>query len=312
MHKKALLLLALLLILNGCSQPPLDQPVEQQDPPGAAWVTIYLVQGEYLVPVTVRRDEADTLPRQAIDALLEWNAPEWAVSLFPVTTEIHDVRQEGDLVIVDFSSETMSGFTGGTLGESLLLQSLIWTMTSLEGIERVQVLVDGHIEEAAFGHADTAKPLVRPAALNVEQAKTAENMGYLRLWFMDPQAMFAVPVSRPVPTDRINYRSALDELLKGPEAGSTLLSPFPEGTAIRSITHENKTCTVDFSQEFVSNYPGGSALERMILQSLVLTLTEFDDIEEVVLTVEGEGGETLLGHVFTAEPLVLDYPNPFN
>jgi germination protein M len=294
------------------AQPPNDM-APQAVPDYYTWVTVYLSQGDYLIPVTVRREKpGSSQPQEAIEALLGWNAPELAFSPLPASTKILSVTQEDDMVVVDFDRETMSGFSGGTLGETLLLQSLVLTLTSIEGVERVQVLVEGEIEEAAFGHADTSRPLEPPQMLNTEQGTPVRESGFIRLWFMDSQALFAVPVSRPFPKDRITPENALLELLKGPQTGSALLSPFPGGTTLRSLSLTGNTCTVDLSREFVDNYAGGSAVERIILLSLVLTLTEFAEISEVVLLVEGEAREALLGHIETSGALVREYPNRFN
>jgi spore germination protein GerM len=321
-YKKVALLIALLMIITtGCgarlAQPLSDRIKPQALPAGNddfTWATIFLAQGDYLVPVTVRRENTGkSLPGEAIEALLEWNTPEWAVSPLPATTEIRQVSQDGGLAVVDFGRQTLSGFSGGTLGEKLLLDSLVLTLTAIDGIERVQILVEGKVEDAAFGHVDTTFPLEPPPALNLEQSVPAwGETGLLRLWFMDPQAMFVVPVSRPVVKERLNHQFAILELLKGPAAGSPLLSPFPDGTTVLRVSLDGKTCTVDLSREFIQNHIGGSAVERMILQALVLTLTEFEDVSEVVLLVEGKPGEALLGHVDTSRPLVREYPNMFN
>ena len=317
MKSKVVLLVTLLFLiaLAGCGPRP-AQPLTEMAPMTTSvdynWITVYLAQGDYLIPVTVPREKGvSSQPEEAIEALLEWNAPELAFSPLPVTTEILSVTQKNDLVVVDFGRQTMSSFSGGTLGEALLLQSLVLTLTSIEGIERVQIFVEGQIEEAAFGHADTSKPLEAPRLLNAEQDSPARDAGSLRLWFMDPQALFVVPVSRPFPVGKISPEAALRELLKGPQAGSTLLSPFPGGTELRIFTLSGEAGIVDLSREFIDNHAGGSAVERIILQSLVLTLTEFAEINEVVLLVEGEAAEALLGYSDTSGALTRKPPNMF-
>jgi len=275
-------------------------------------ITIFLIQGEYLVPVTVQKEQlGPSTPADAVYALMSWNAPEWAVSPLPLSTEIHRVISDGDIAIIDLKETASDSLSGGTLSETLLLQSLVLTLTGLKGIDQVQFLVEGEVSEAAFGHLDTTLPLNPPVAYNIEQPLPSGEVAFIRLWFADQHGMFTVPVSRAVAKKDYNFETAVQELLRGPQTGSPLFSPFPEGTKVRSISIDSKICTIDFSHELVSKYIGGSAGERLLLQSLVLTLTEFPEIEQVQMLVEGKREEALLGHLETLQPLERSYPNPF-
>ncbi len=323
--RKLVALLAVLMLLAGCvprltpppsgqNLPPLTSPAPPAPPrpPEPIWITIYLAQGEQLVPVTVRREApAPASPvGEALEALLEWNYPEWAVSPLPLTTEILGVRTEDKTAVVDFGRQTLSGFAGGTLGEALLLKSLVLTLTSIPGIENVRILVEGQAAEAAFGHIDTSAPLERPSHINCEAEGGESGENTVTLWFVDQHAMFSVPVSRSLPGPA-DWRVALEELFKGPAPGSLLLSPLPPGTTVLDAQLKDGTCTVNLSAEFVNNYGGGSALERLVIQSLVLTLTEFKEVERVQLLVEGEKGDSFLGHIGTYEPFTREPPNRF-
>jgi germination protein M len=273
-------------------------------------ITIYLAQGEQLVPVTVRRENpSGNLAAEALEALLEWNNPEWAVSPLPLTTDILSVKVQEQTAVVDFGRQTLSGYAGGTLGESLLLNSLIFTLTSLPGIDRVQVMLEGKREEALFGHVDTLEPFNPPSVVNLEQGSiVGENM--VTLWFMDRQAMFSVPVSRSLPK-KADWQSALEEFFKGPSPDSPLLSPLPPGTAVLSSGLTDGAVIINLSEEFASNYTGGSAVERLVIQCLVLTLTEFEQVKQVQLLVEGEKGDAFLGHIGTHEPFTREPPNMY-
>jgi len=316
--RKLVVLLSIMALLAGCgprfrlppSAPDQNRPPTPSPATEAALVTIYLVQGEQLLPVTVRREApVGELVEEALEALLEWNYPEWAVSPLSPTTEIRSVRVEGQTAIVDFGAQTLSGFVGGTLGETLLLKSLVLTLTGVPGIEKLQILLEGQPGEAVFGHIATAKPLYPSSVVNLEPESTIdENM--VTLWFIDRHGMFSVPVSRSLP-EGADWKSALQEFIKGPAHGSPLLSPLPPGTTLLNASLAEGTGTVDLSAEFVQNYGGGTALERLVIQSLVLTLTEFEQIERVQLLVEGEKGEAFLGHVTTAQPFTREQPNMF-
>lgn len=71
---------------------------------------------------------------------------------------IIDVRREGELVYVNFSSENLYG---GSLEERLLIEQVTRTLTGLAGVEGVQFLVDGEKRESLMGHIGTERPLGR-------------------------------------------------------------------------------------------------------------------------------------------------------
>lgn len=316
-----LLILVLLISLSGCGNgvtPGMDRQVDEeagaliiQESDSQSYpVTIYLIQGEYLVPVTVSREYGALTPaEEALNALLGWKNSEWAASPLPLSTVINSVVTTDGTVTIDFGGQTH--FEGGTLKETLLLQSLVYTMTDLTGIDHVVITVDGAIREAAFGHLDTSKPLRRPLAINPEDKELQPGRVYITLWFLDPQGIFLVPVSRAIPAATSNSRTILAELLKGPKTDSTLLATIPEGTLLLGATPDGSVYTLDFNGSFIDNHPRGTAAERHTLESLTLTLTELPQIEAVQLFVEGLSGQALLGHIDTSQPLVRPMPNIF-
>jgi hypothetical protein len=122
------------------------------------------------------------------------------------------------------------------------------------------------------------------------------------LYFGAPNADGVLPESRTLLiSDGAVARAAIEALLWGPQSPD-LYPTLPEGTRLLDISIADGTCTVDFSQEFLDNHPGGSAGELMTLGSIVQTLKQFDGIERVQILVEGRTGETL-GHVLLDEPL---------
>lgn len=325
MRKALVLLTIFLLTLAGCTlrgaevknvvngeMEDTTQPGDAEDSRDSTWLTLYLIQGKKLVPISVRREQPNTfLAREALDAMLEWNSPEWAVSPLPSTTVIKDVWLDGETAVVDFGRETVKGFEAELEAEALLVKSLALTLTELQGISAVRFLVEGEQQEAVFGKINTANDLKRPRAINPEQPLVDEQSRYIRLWFSDPRGMLLIPVERAVKAEEANYKNALNELLEGPQPSSELLPVFPSGTKILGVETEGTTCIVNFSRELVEDNPLGTAGERRILDALILTLTEFPGISQVKILIEGENPGIVFGDVNTAEPLSRVLPNIF-
>ena len=96
-------------------------------------------------------------------------------------------------------------------------------------------------------------------------------------------------------------KGLMQELLKGPRE-SALQRIIPEGTRLLGLRVEKGIAYVDLSQEITaSNY--GAETESILINSIVLTLTQLEEIEAVQILVEGKTVNTLAGHIFTGKPL---------
>ncbi|WP_176235689.1 GerMN domain-containing protein [Candidatus Hakubella thermalkaliphila] len=109
---------------------------------------------------------------------------------------------------------------------------------------------------------------------------------------------------------------ALQGLIKGP-ATDDLLPTLPSTTTVLSLEIENGLCTVNFSKEilFDAYQVGPSATgEALALGSIANTLTEFPQIQEVKILIEGKSEgevdrwpvENFWGHVGIYESLTRD------
>lgn len=82
------------------------------------------------------------------------------------------------------------------------------------------------------------------------------------------------------------YMATLNELLKGPE-NSELLNPIPEGTKINTAILDKGTLIVDVSSQFLES-SGTNAI-----YSIVNTMSEYNEVENVKITIEGKEQEEL-------------------
>ncbi len=116
-----------------------------------------------------------------------------------------------------------------------------------------------------------------------------------KLYFATPDAMYLVPENRLVEKDQL-YLNTIKELLVGPE-NSELRKTVPDGVVVNSVSLDGKLATVDFNEALIEKHWGGSSGELITIFSIVNTLTQFSEIEEVKITIAGETRETLAGHM---------------
>jgi len=119
----------------------------------------------------------------------------------------------------------------------------------------------------------------------------------IALYFIkqEPDDFVLVPEVREI--DGVaDARRAMEELIKGPGAGSPLLPVLPPNTNVRDARVQDFVATVDLGEE-VRTMNVGSRLELLTVAAIVNTLTKLPDVEAVRILVEGAPQETLAGHV---------------
>lgn len=97
-------------------------------------------------------------------------------------------------------------------------------------------------------------------------------------------------------------KKTVEELLKGPGAKSILTSLLPVTASLRSVQIKGDVVWLDFDERLVKDFVGGSRTEELAVASLVKTVQAIIPGAKVQITINGETGATLGGH------LILDHP----
>ncbi len=104
-----------------------------------------------------------------------------------------------------------------------------------------------------------------------------------------------VSVEREIPYTVATARAAILELLEGPSADEKetgLTTLIPEGTQLQSLEIIDGTAQVNFNQELDEGV-AGSATVNGIRDQIETTLLQFETVDEVIISVEGETEEVL-------------------
>lgn len=121
------------------------------------------------------------------------------------------------------------------------------------------------------------------------------------LYFSTKDAMYLEAENRTI-KGRNLYKEAVNALIEGP-TNPDLSKTVPEGTKVLNVSRNNDKIQIDFSKDIIENHWGGSTGERLTVYSIVNTLTQFDEVEEVKFLIEGEEVDTLVGHMDLSRPL---------
>ncbi len=146
--------------------------------------------------------------------------------------------------------------------------------------------------------AETTTKVEKPAPTN--EVKSMQ----VTVYYPDQAGMSLIPVKREITIDNDSqkYLAAVNCLMDTP-AEEDLTKIFPKGAKIKSITLKGDIAVVDLDGGITKNFVGGSTGEEFLINSVVDTLTEFDEVERVQFLIDGQEVETLAGHMDLSEPL---------
>jgi len=104
------------------------------------------------------------------------------------------------------------------------------------------------------------------------------------------------PVDRVIPKTSSVAKAAIEELLKGPtenEKTDGYSTSINAGVKLNKISIVNGVATADFD-ETLQNQVGGSCRVSSIRAEITETLKQFSSIKDVIITINGKGGDEIL------------------
>lgn len=200
-------------------------------------------------------------------------------------TKVYGTTKQDSKLIVNLSKEF--GHFAGSMAELFAVGSIVNTLTSFEEIDQVKILVE---DEELIAPSGMPYGFMDPFVKNEisHPAKTDEFI----LYFANSDATGVSSEKRAITVNGDESQEeliklALGELIKGPN-NKDLYKTIPPEVSIKSVTVKNNTAYVDFSEEMHTKHWGGATGEALTIASIVNTLTEFEDIKLVKMTVDGQ------------------------
>lgn len=182
----------------------------------------------------------------------------------------------------------------------LLLMVLALTLLAAAGCSDNKNNVGGDDNKTTIT-ADTGSA---PKALpDKEKEKAAKGKLTIKVYYPDEQGMKLQAVKKTVKVGSDDkYTAALKALLDGTKEKG-LATIVPKQAKIKSVKVQGDTAFVDFDDNLIKKFIGGSTGEEMLVGSIVNTLTEFSEIKKVQLLVEGKKIESISGHLDLTKPV---------
>lgn len=128
-----------------------------------------ITNGRQRLLPTERRAAADHPARSALEELLRGPLPAGCARPLPAGVRLLGIDVSDGVARVDFSRELVANFRGGSDNEGAAVYAIVNTLTSLRGIERVAILVEGRRIDSIGGHLLINGPLAFDGELVVAQ-----------------------------------------------------------------------------------------------------------------------------------------------
>lgn len=270
------------------SDPAADQAAVS-DKDNAAAEASAAVSNEILIK------ELETLVK---DGPYQSELPTGFTGVLPAGTKVNavTVNQDQKTAVVEFSKE-FSGYDAQD--ERKILEAVTWTMTEQNGINNVEVWVDGQrLNQMPVAQTPVPAPLNRSVGINLElSGGSVSHTTPVTVYFTatsedgDP---YYVPVTRFVPSEQDPLKAALGQLIQGPMQGDGLEQVLTETASVKSVeAASDGVIHVALNDDM---FESGEKLPSQMLEAVVLTLTEnakgskvsitFNDSSDVVSSTD--------------------------
>lgn len=172
--------------------------------------------------------------------------------------------------------------------EILTRASLVKSLTQIEGINKVSILINGEPLVDSLGKKVgnmTADMFIDNAG---EEISTYEKVK-IRLYFTNEagDTLIAVDRTKPYNTNISLDKFVIEELLKGPESTTEGVHPtLDSGIKLISTYVKDKTCYVNFDSAFLTK--AYDVDTEIIIYSIVNSLCSLPGIDKVQIIVDGK------------------------
>ncbi|MDQ0197103.1 GerMN domain-containing protein [Neobacillus ginsengisoli] len=275
-----------------------DTASKKENAQGLVKTELYLIdKNGYVVPQTLALPKTASPAKQALEYLVT-NGPVSEMlpngfrSVLPADTSLSVAIKDG-VATVDFSKE----FKNYQAADELkILQSVTWTLTQFNTIKQVKLQMAGH-ELTAMPVKGTpiSENLSRANGINIDTADVTDitNTKPVTVYYIGgvEGSYYYVPVTRRVSNnEKDNIVAVVNELIQGPSEKSNLLSEFMSDVKLLGTPKlENGKVTLDFNENIYGSFKK-NMISQHLLDTLVLSLTEQNGINQVAVTVKGKAG----------------------
>ena len=260
-------------------------PAIRNIPNGKMALTLYYPDKDYkiqeLIGIT-RILDYNTRPVTTImEELKKESLSSTGLSLEPTIGEYNYVKIDKNLLYIDLPSKE-SIYTDEIRGK-IAMTSLIKSMSQISSINRIRFLVDYNRRNSFFGDIDISK------IIEVTHKPTA----YLAYPTLHRYMLVEYDLEHSFSELSLDEKiEGMFKALKG-RGDTELISTIPHNVNLVDYSIDKNVLNLVLSKDVVDSFDGKESLQRMMIDSIVLSFTTIDKISAVKFSIEDNQSEVI-------------------
>ena len=258
--------------------------------------TIYLLDDDnYLgkTDVVVNSTSIEDKVKELVEVLIsggegENKIPSGFKSILPSETKILSVKYENNLIKIDFSKDLLN--INKDLEEKMI-EALIYTITSIEDVEKVIIYVEGNVlTKLPQTNITLPSTLDRNFGINKTYDFTStKDLNQVTIYYLNKHNnnYYYVPVTKYLNDNRDKIKIIIDELTSTNTYNTNLLSYLNSNTEILAIEEQPDILELTFNSYIFSDIDNKDILEEVVY-TICLSVKDNYDVNEVVIKNENE------------------------
>ena len=210
-------------------------------------------------------------------------------AIIPSGTRVLALNLDKGVLTIDFSKEILEI---NKKYEEKMLESLIYTLTSINGIDSVKILVEGEeLKQLPNSNKQLPSLLDRDYGINkVYNLTGTNNIDSYTVFYVNEfnDNYYYVPVTKYINNDKLDkIKIIIEELTSNQVYESNLMSFLNVNTKLLDYEIKDDVIKLNFNNLILSDITGNSILEEVIY-TISLSVSNELDVKEVIFMVENE------------------------
>lgn len=260
--------------------------------------TIYLVDSnDYVARTTIPtcKCEGVDLAKDLLEGLVVGGTknniiPNGFRSIIPPDVTIKDINLQENILTINFSKELLEV---NDKDEDKMIESIIYTLTSIEGIDKVIIKVEGEILNK-LPNSKTNIPTVLDKSYGINKSYDLSNLNdilsyttYYTSTYNDTK--YYVPVTKYINSkDSDVVKIIIKELGSNPIYQTNLMSYLNANTELNDYELDNNKLKLNFNELLLNDLDKKNILEEVIYTISLSMNNVYDNLESVSFLVNNE------------------------
>lgn len=253
----------------------------------------YNMLGRSEVVINSENLSVENKARELVEVLIKGGAGEDRIpngfrSILSSETKILSLKFNDGIIKIDFSKELLDV---DKENEEKMVEAIVYTLTSIEGVNKVIIYVDGDIlTKLPQTNKNLPATLDKSFGINKEYDITSMNdITMTTVYYINKynDNYYYVPVSKFSNDDRNKITIIVDSLSSSPTYKANLMSFLNYNTKLLSATQNIDTLSLNFNSYIFNDASEKKILEEVI-HTISLSVEDNYDVSELIFKVDDE------------------------